>query len=251
MDGLESEELSLIESTQRKLFWEASSDIQFPDPAKAPASSPAAVGGNLSIPVLLAAYRSGFFPWYNEDEPLQWWTPDPRMVVFPDKIKVHKDVLRLIRKNRWTFRINHDFNQVVDHCANQYRPGQSGTWIHPEMKEAYRKLHQAGLAYSFETYQDELLTGGLYGVHLGRVFFGESMFHLQNGASKAAFYAACHALSKSDCQIIDCQVYTDHLAFLGGTMIPRSSFGRYLSMISFGSLPNPSFFQARKMDWAF
>src|SRR5512133_1018213 len=163
-------------------------EYQFPDPATAEHDGLLAVGGDLSIESLITAYSMGIFPWFNEESPILWWSPDPRMVLFPEKFIISDSLRQSLRNGRYTVKIDNDFNGVISHCASVKRKGQSGTWITDEMKQAYIMLHKAGYAHSFETWHDDELVGGLYGVSLGRAFFGESMFYSMRDASKIAFH---------------------------------------------------------------
>jgi leucyl/phenylalanyl-tRNA--protein transferase len=182
-----------------------------------------AVGGDLSIPRLLLAYRSGIFPWYEGDHIL-WWCPDPRFVLFPHELKVSKSMRQLIRKNAFTFTIDKAFPEVIANCKTIARRGQESTWITDEVKEAYIRLHEAGHAHSAEAWLDGKLAGGLYGIRMGKVFFGESMFNKVSNASKYAFTNYTGHLRAGGVELIDCQVYTEHLESLGARMIPREDF---------------------------
>ena len=186
-----------------------------------------AAGGDLSASRLLSAYRNGIFPWFNEDEPILWWSPDPRMVLFPNELKISRSLAKLIRKNNYTIQTDAHFVEVMQSCAAP-RKDQQGTWIHPEMINAYSELHQLGLAHSVETWIDGALAGGLYGVALGKIFFGESMFSRSPNASKIAFAYLVEQLSKWEFAVIDCQVKTTHLASLGAREIPRHVFRQLL-----------------------
>ena len=186
-----------------------------------------AAGGDLSASRLLSAYRNGIFPWFNEDEPILWWSPDPRMVLFPDELKISRSLAKLIRKNNYTIQTDTHFVEVMQACAAP-RKDQQGTWIHPEMINAYSELHRLGLAHSVETWIDGALAGGLYGVALGKIFFGESMFSRSPNASKIAFAYLVRQLSKWEFAVIDCQVKTTHLASLGAREIPRHVFRQLL-----------------------
>lgn len=186
-----------------------------------------AAGSDLSVSRLLSAYRNGIFPWFNEDEPILWWSPDPRMVLFPDELKISRSLAKLIRKNNYTIQTDAHFVEVMQACAAP-RKDQQGTWIHPEMIDAYGELHQLGLAHSVETWIDGALAGGLYGVALGKIFFGESMFSRSPNASKIAFAYLVRQLSKWEFAVIDCQVRTTHLASLGAREIPRAVFRQLL-----------------------
>ncbi|MCP4123715.1 MAG: leucyl/phenylalanyl-tRNA--protein transferase [Bacteroidetes bacterium] len=183
-----------------------------------------AVGGDLSAKRLLLAYRTGVFPWFSENEPIIWWSPDPRFVMFPDELKVSKSMKQLIRNKRFEVSIDTSFEQVIQACAQQKRKGQPGTWITDDMIQAYMDLHEQGYAHSVEVWRDGKLVGGLYGVSLGKVFFGESMFHTESNASKYGFIHLITLLTARNFQLIDCQVETDHLRSLGALNIPRSEF---------------------------
>lgn len=187
-----------------------------------------AIGGDLSTERLLLAYRSGIFPWYNENEPICWWSPDPRFVLFPEELKVSSSMKTVLQNGRFRFTANKAFEKVIQHCKAVARPGQEGTWISPAMQKAYTTLHELGYAHSAEAWQDGELVGGLYGIRLGNLFFGESMFSLQPNASKFAFINYVRQLQKEQVQLIDCQVYTSHLESLGARMIPRELFMQFL-----------------------
>lgn len=182
-----------------------------------------AIGGDLSIERLLLAYRSGIFPWYEGDIPL-WWCPDPRFVLFPQELKVSKSMQKLLRQQAFEFTINKAFAQVIHHCKNVKRIGQLGTWITDEVEKAYILLHKKGFAHSAEVWLNNKLVGGIYGVRLGKIFFGESMFSLVSNASKYAFISYVRQLQKEGVELIDCQVYTGHLESLGARMILREEF---------------------------
>lgn len=187
-----------------------------------------AVGGDLSPQRLLAAYRNGIFPWFNEGEPILWWSPDPRMTLFPNELKVSHSLSKELKKKNYQIRIDHSFSEVMQACAAP-RKGQAGTWIHPEMIAAYRTLHEMKFAHSVETWVDNELVGGLYGIALGKVFFGESMFSRGTNASKIAFVHLVRQLTEWGFGLIDCQVKTNHLASLGAREIPRTVFAHYLN----------------------
>jgi leucyl/phenylalanyl-tRNA--protein transferase len=182
-----------------------------------------AIGGDLSTGRLLLAYRSGIFPWY-EGQHILWWCPDPRFVLFPDELKESKSMRQLIKKQAFTFTTNKAFREVIASCRTIARRGQESTWITSEVKEAYTRLHEAGFAHSAEAWLDGELVGGLYGIRLGNVFFGESMFSKQSNASKYAFIRYVQQLQGEGVGLIDCQVYTEHLESLGARMIPREDF---------------------------
>ena len=183
-----------------------------------------AFGGDLSPERLINAYANGIFPWYNEDEPLLWWSLDPRLIIRPGEMKVSKSLRHTLKSGKFECRIDSDFRGVMLHCAQTPRKDQDGTWIQDEMVEAYCMLHDRGLAHSFETYLDGELVGGLYGVSLGTLFCGESMFHTVADASKVAFYHLHQFLSAHGFQLIDCQQETKHLVSLGAYSIPRSEY---------------------------
>jgi leucyl/phenylalanyl-tRNA--protein transferase len=190
-----------------------------------------AAGGDLSPERLLLAYRSGIFPWFSEDEPPLWWSPDPRFVLFPENLYVSKSMQKVLRSGQFEFRINSDFTNVINNCAQVSRKGQPGTWITDDMVAAYTALHHAGYAVSAEAWQNGELVGGLYGVRLGKAFFGESMFSKVSNASKFAFIRWVQYLQAQEVALIDCQVHTDHLESLGATMIPREQFMLLLTQL--------------------
>ncbi len=201
-----------------------SNDLYFPAVEMADEDGILAIGGDLGIERLLLAYRNGIFPWYNEDEPIVWWSPDPRFVLFPENLKISSSMQTVINSGRFRFTINTAFAEVIGHCKIISRKGQHGTWISPAIQQAYTKLHELGYAHSAEAWIDGKLAGGLYGVRIGNVFFGESMFSKENNASKFAFIKYTQQLQKENVSLIDCQVHTSHLESLGASMIPRSTF---------------------------
>jgi leucyl/phenylalanyl-tRNA--protein transferase len=186
------------------------------------------IGGNLSPGMLLSAYEQGIFPWYNPKDPLLWQSPDPRMVIFPEKLHISRSMRKLLEKGEFTISFNHDFDSVIRGCAGTERPGQGGTWITADIIAAYTAMHRLGWALSAEAYRGGELVGGCYGIRLGKVFFGESMFSLQPNASKAAFLSLAQLLFADGVTFIDCQVPTDHLCSLGGTALSRRDFLRLL-----------------------
>ncbi|MEL6133379.1 MAG: leucyl/phenylalanyl-tRNA--protein transferase [Bacteroidota bacterium] len=204
-------------------------DPVFPSPQLAEPDGLLAIGGDLSVKRLVRGYAMGIFPWYNEDEPILWWSPDPRFVLYPDQLKVSKSMKQVLRKDTFQITYDQDFSQVIRNCRQIPRPGQDGTWITPEMLAAYEALHKEGLAHSVEVWQDKKLVGGLYGVSLGKCFFGESMFSKASNASKAGFITLVQDLIKKDFQLIDCQIYTAHLASLGAVSISRLTFLEHLN----------------------
>lgn len=199
-------------------------ELILPAPHLADEDGLLAVGGDLSVERLLLAYHNGIFPWFNDDELIQWWSPDPRFVLFPDEIKISKGMKQLLKRNAFKFTTNKTFTQVIDNCKIINRGEGNGTWITHDMKAAYIKLHQLGYAHSAEAWKDGELAGGLYGIRLGKVFFGESMFSKQSNASKYAFLKYVQQLQEEGVELIDCQVYTEHLESLGARMIEREEF---------------------------
>ena len=196
----------------------------FPPADLANADGLLAIGGDLSIPRLINAYSSGIFPWYSEGQPILWWSPNPRMVLFPDKFKRHKNLRRTVEKNIFSCTFDREFEHVIDYCSHIKRKNQADTWITEEMKKAYIQLHKAGYAHSVETYQQGKLVGGLYGISLGSVFFGESMFHLQTDASKVALWHLVEFSIKKEIKLIDVQQDTIHLKSMGAELIDRKNF---------------------------
>ncbi len=183
-----------------------------------------AVGGDLSVPRLIAAYRQGIFPWYSDGQPILWWSPSPRTVLMPSELHIGRSNRKLLNTSPFTVTVDHAFEAVIQHCAHAPREGQDGTWITDEMMEAYIALHRAGHAHSVETWHNDHLVGGLYGVSLGAMFFGESMFSAVSGASKVAFMHFVHALQQWGYAMIDCQMHTEHLAAFGAHNLPRHAF---------------------------
>jgi leucyl/phenylalanyl-tRNA--protein transferase len=197
--------------------------LWFPPVESAQEDGLLAIGGDLSVQRLLMAYERGIFPWYEGDVPV-WWCPNPRFVLYPANLKVSKSMKQLLKRNRFRFSINEAFSEVINNCKKIYRHGQDGTWITNEVVASYKKMHEYGYAHSAEVWLNEELVGGLYGIRLGNVFFGESMFSLVSNASKYAFINYVQQLKKEGVQLIDCQVYTEHLESLGASMIPREEF---------------------------
>lgn len=203
-----------------------SDKLEFPDVSLATEDGLLAFGGDLSPERLLLAYRKGIFPWFNEEEPILWWSPDPRFVLFPENLKVSKSMRQVLRNKDFVVTINKDFQSVISECAKAKRYGQDSTWITDGMQEAYLKLHELGYAKSIEVWLDEELVGGLYGVDTGNgVFCGESMFSKVSNASKVGFISF---IQNSNYKLIDCQVYTEHLESLGAEEISRVEFLNYL-----------------------
>jgi leucyl/phenylalanyl-tRNA--protein transferase len=187
-----------------------------------------AIGGNLSPGMLLSAYEQGVFPWYNENDPILWQSPNPRFVLFPEKLHISASMKKVLNQKRFEIAFDRDFVGVIKNCAAMKRPGQGGTWIGSDIVAAYTKLHRLGWAHSAESYADGELVGGCYGIRLGDVFFGESMFAKVSNASKAAFLTLAQALFDDGVAFIDCQVHTDHLASLGGEELSRGAFLKLL-----------------------
>ncbi len=198
--------------------------LVFPPPHLAEDSGLLAVGGDLSAERLLLAYSQGIFPWYDDDLPILWHSPDPRMVLRASDLQVNRSLRKAIGKRPYRLTLDLAFDEVIAACGHIARPGQSGTWITEDMKAAYGELHRRGLAHSVEAWQGETLVGGLYGVSLGKVFFGESMFATAPDASKIAFATFVHQLQRWGIELIDCQVYTEHLDRFGATEWPRTRF---------------------------
>jgi leucyl/phenylalanyl-tRNA--protein transferase len=205
-------------------------ELIFPPPSLAEPDGLLAMGGDLSAERLLLAYQNGIFPWYEGDHIL-WWCPDPRFVLFPQNLKVHKNIRRMMRSNHFEFTINKAFPEVIHHCKKIYRPGQAGTWITNEMERAFIHMHNLGYATSAEVWQDGELVGGVYGMKLGKVFFGESMFSRVTNASRYAFVRYVQLLQEEGIELIDCQVYTEYLESLGAKMIERKDFIRLLNKL--------------------
>ncbi len=186
-----------------------------------------AASGDLSPGRLIEAYRSGIFPWFNENEPILWWSPDPRMVLFPSELRISRSLNKILRNSNYEVRVDSAFSQVIQACAAP-RKGQSGTWIHSDMVSAYTELHEMGLAHSVETWVGGELIGGLYGIAQGKMFFGESMFSRIHDASKIAFVHLVKQLEQWNFNMIDCQMRTAHLASFGAREIPRKEFSQRL-----------------------
>ena len=203
--------------------------LLFPSPEQASAEGIVAVGGDLQPERVMLAYRKGIFPWFESDDFLLWWSPDPRMVLFPDRLKVSKSMRTVLRKKQFELTFNKAFDQVVEACAKVKRFGQNGTWITPGLMEVYSSLHTQGHAHSVEVWEEGSLVGGLYGIDLGTVFCGESMFSKSSNASKVALIYLVKELKKNKYELIDCQVPTQHLASMGAEPISRTEFLTFLS----------------------
>lgn len=195
--------------------------LLFPDPALAEEDGLLAVGGDLSVERLILAYRNGIFPWFSEDDPILWYSPHERFVLFPNELVVSKSMRKVLRSDTFTVTLDTAFDRVIENCSAAPREGQDGTWITADMKAAYNELHRLGFAHSVEVWQGDALVGGLYGVHAGDVFCGESMFSKVSNASKTALIWLCN---NTNYKLIDCQVYTEHLESLGARMIPRTDY---------------------------
>ena len=204
------------------------SAIIFPNPELADPNGLLAIGGDLSPLRLLTAYATGIFPWYNEEEPILWWSLNPRLICIPDEAVFSKSLLKRVHRKEYEIKIDANFRQVMEGCAFVTRINQDGTWITQDVIEAYCKLHELGFAHSFETYKNGELVGGLYGLSIGGMFAGESMFHLQTDASKFAFYYLIQAAKMLGLDFIDCQQVTAHLQTLGAKPVQRKIFLKYL-----------------------
>jgi leucyl/phenylalanyl-tRNA--protein transferase len=203
--------------------------FDFPSPETATEDGIVCLGGNLSPGMLLSAYSQGLFPWFSENEPILWWSPDPRFVVFPEEAHASSSMKKILRQGRFELKFDASFREVIRACSSAKRPGQRGTWITGAMIEGYCRLHELGYAHCAEAWSEGRLAGGLYGVSLGRIFFGESMFSRVPNASKAAFLFLASFLRSRGFGLIDSQVYTAHVASLGGRAIPRAEYLARLS----------------------
>jgi leucyl/phenylalanyl-tRNA--protein transferase len=201
-----------------------SEELYFPAVINADKEGVLAVGGDLSSERLLLAYNSGIFPWFEEDQPIIWWSPNPRMVLFLDEIVVSKSMRNILNRNYFKITFNQNFREVISNCQKIKRQGQNGTWITNDMTEAYCKLNEMGFAKSVEVWENKELVGGLYGVDLGHIFCGESMFSKVSNASKVAFIALANQLKTDNYKVLDCQVYNEHLESLGCREIERDEF---------------------------
>jgi leucyl/phenylalanyl-tRNA---protein transferase len=216
-------------------------EILFPDPALAESDGLLAVGGDLSIDRLICAYSNGIFPWYSENDPILWWSPDPRLILFPDRFRLSRSLSQKIKKNCFNVKWDTAFNEVINLCAGGERAEQEGTWLTREMKEAYINLHQKGFAHSVEAFFEGELVGGLYGVSLGNAFFGESMFHHKTDASKVALYHLVEKAKNFKFLFIDSQIETKHMITMGAELIRRK---KYLLLLD-EAIRNPT----RKGKW--
>ena len=209
---------------------ELSKSIWFPNHDESNKDGLIAIGGDLSVERLMHAYHLGIFPWFNEGQPLFWWSPDPRMILLPESFKVSKSLKKTILSNKYKITLNTSFEEVINCCSKIKRKGQQGTWITKNMITAYLQLHKKGHAQSVEVWSDNQLVGGLYGIDLKekKIFCGESMFSKKNNASKIALYYLVKKLKTENYRLIDCQMYTSHLESLGAQEIPRHEFLKYL-----------------------
>ncbi|AZQ61974.1 leucyl/phenylalanyl-tRNA--protein transferase [Flammeovirga pectinis] len=201
---------------------------QFPPARMTDDSGILAVGGDLTPGRIIEAYASGVFPWFNPEDPLLWWSPDPRCVLYPDNIKVSKSMRQLLRRKTYTVTFDQAFEDVITSCQEIFRPDQGGTWITDEMKAAYVHLHKIGFMHSVEVWDEDELIGGLYGGAMNKCFYGESMFSKKSNASKFGFITLCKNLIEQGYELIDCQMHTDHLESLGAEEIPRDAFLLYV-----------------------
>ena len=198
--------------------------LDFPNPSCTDEEGLLAYGGDLSSQRLLAAYKNGIFPWFTKGDPILWWSPNPRLLLYTDKFYIRKSFRRVLRSGKFSVSFDKHFSEVIHHCATVTREGQEDTWIVPEMEEAYTRLHHEGFAHSVEVYKEGKLVGGLYGIALGKAFFGESMFSLTPDASKVAFKALSDVLGSRGYDFIDCQMKTDHMISLGAEVVERDIF---------------------------
>ncbi|MEE8235466.1 MAG: leucyl/phenylalanyl-tRNA--protein transferase [Gammaproteobacteria bacterium] len=235
---------------QHSIHWLRPDDPpdSFPDVAKALRDPDGllAIGGNLTPERIILAYRRGIFPWYDDGQPIMWWSPDPRAVIFPDEFHISRSLRRTLRKGTYSVSIDQCFNEVISQCANSRF--ETGTWITDDMLAAYRQLHELGHAHSVETWRGDQLVGGMYGIAIGKIFFGESMYSAAPDASKVALARLVHLLQRTGVKLLDCQVVSEHLLTLGMRPVPRKSFIGYLDQYVdcepvvpvWGQLPAPT-----------
>lgn len=197
-------------------------DLIFPHPSLAEEDGLLAIEGDLSTQRIMIAYCNGIFPWFSEGEPILWWSPDPRFIIYPKDVRISHSMKKLLKNNVYRISFNTCFKDVISSCASVRK--ESGTWINEDMIEAYCKLHELGHAHSVEAWYEDRLVGGLYGISIGKCFFGESMFSTMDNASKVAFITLCKKLEEKEYIVVDCQVYTKHLESLGAVSIPRAEF---------------------------
>lgn len=203
-------------------------DLYFPPVSEADEDGLVAIGGDLSPERLMLAYRSGIFPWFNEDEPIMWYSPNPRFVLFSEKLYVSRSTRSFMKKGEYRVTFNENFEGVIDSCKKTPREGQDGTWITDEMRDAYLKMYELGYAKSIEVWRGDELVGGIYGIDLGDVFCGESMFSTASNASKVALIAFIQKFQQEEGLLFACQAHTDHMESMGAEMIPREEFLTYL-----------------------
>ena len=199
-------------------------DYKFPSPQSATNEGVVAVGGDLNPLRILEAYKNGIFPWFNDDDNLMWWSPDPRMILYPEKIKISKSFKSFLKKKEYRVSFNENFEDVIESCSNIKRVNQKGTWITNGLKQSFIELHLMGYAHSVEVWQNGVIIGGLYGLDLGNIFCGESMFSIKSNASKVGLYFLCKELKQNNYRFIDCQVPSQHLRSLGAEEISRDNF---------------------------
>jgi len=199
-------------------------ELLFPDPRLAEADGLLGVGGDLEPARLLLAYQMGIFPWFNDGDPILWWSPDPRMLIYPSEIHLSRSMKRFLNQGKFQVTLDQDFTSVVRACAETPREGQGGTWITSSMQAAYLRLFEQGYAHSVEVWEGEALVGGLYGVSIGAAFFGESMFSHRTNGSKTALISLCRQLEQWGFSLLDCQLPTEHLTSLGGVEVPKELF---------------------------
>lgn len=220
-------------------------DLIFPPPELAGPEGLLAVGGDLKPERLLLAYKNGIFPWYSEDDPILWWSPDPRLLLYPDDLRISRSLAKTLRKGKFQVTFDTDFKSIIEACAETRGKNRDATWITDEMMDAYIRLHEMGYAHSVETWHDHILVGGLYGVSLGRAFFGESMFSAMSDASKVALVYLRDLLQRKRFDFIDCQMSTDHLLRLGAQKVEREKFlvqlGRSMKYASLIGRWNPDY----------
>lgn len=210
------------------VYWLSDNPLAFPNPAQASRNGLLAVGGDLSPERLLQAYQMGIFPWYNPEDEILWWSPDPRFVLFPAELKIQRSMRPYLNQSKFRLTFDQQFETIMRHCGQTHRPGQQGTWISDDMVEGYLRLHQLGYAHSVEIWDGADLVGGLYGIAIGKCFFGESMFTSVSNASKYGFIILVRRLEELGYTMIDCQQQTHHLASLGARPIPRKQFLEFL-----------------------
>ncbi|HSW67862.1 MAG TPA: leucyl/phenylalanyl-tRNA--protein transferase [Bacteroidales bacterium] len=211
--------------------------LWFPDPLKASEDGLLAIGGDLQPRRIILAYRSGIFPWYSDGEPIMWWSPDPRAILLPEEIKINRSIKQSLRNKNVSIKVDYAFEEVISNCANSENRESKGTWISHQMKEAYIKLHHLGYAHSVETYYNGKLAGGLYGISVGKMFCGESMFYLHPDASGIALVYLARLVQRLGFHFIDAQQETNHLTRMGARTIPRADFIERVKLAAFNETP--------------